>query len=101
MSSSLVLLCNSRTFVTDLSYNYLYSHDLYPPVSDLDFMIRLHCFCRLCMIRQLALVHRYLFQYSKVCSSMMSVHPKGGGSARDTRVSLVNVDMMSRLTKCY
>jgi hypothetical protein len=31
------------------------------------------------------------FQYSYVCSSMMSVHPKGGGSMRDTRVSLINV----------
>ena len=31
---------------------------------------------------------------------MMSVHPKGGGSARDARVSLTNVDVMSRLVKC-
>ena len=30
----------------------------------------------------------------------MSVHPEGGGSARDTRVSLTSVDMMSRLVKC-
>jgi len=28
---------------------------------------------------------------------VMSVHPEGGGSARDTRVSLTNVDMMSRV----
>jgi hypothetical protein len=26
---------------------------------------------------------------------MMSVYPEGGGSAWDTRVSLINVDMMS------
>ena len=29
----------------------------------------------------------------------MSVHPEGGGSARDTRVSLTSVDMVSRLAK--
>ena len=39
MSSSLVLLCNSRSFVIDLSYSYLYSHNLYPAVSDIYFMI--------------------------------------------------------------
>ena len=41
-----------------------------------------------------------LLQYSYVCSSMMYVHLKGGGSARDTRVSLTSIDMMSRLAKC-
>ena len=40
-----------------------------------------------------------LLQYSYVCSSVMSVHPEGGGSARDTRVSLTSVDMVSRLVK--
>ena len=89
MCSSLVLLCNSWSFVIDLTYSYLYSHDLYPAVSDIYFMIR-----------QLVLVHWYPFQYSKVCSSMMFVHPKGGVSARDTRVSLINVDMVSGLIKC-
>ena len=34
-----------------------------------------------------------LLQYSYVCSSVMSVHPEGVGSARDTRVSLTSVDM--------
>ena len=33
-----------------------------------------------------------LLQYSYVCSSMMSVHPEGGGSEQD-RVSLTNVDV--------
>ena len=41
-----------------------------------------------------------LLQYSYVCSSVMSVHPEGGGSARDARVSLTNVDMVSKLDKC-
>ena len=40
-----------------------------------------------------------LLQYSYVCSSVMSVHPKGGGSTRDTRVSLTSVDIVSRLAK--
>jgi hypothetical protein len=35
--------------------------------------------------------------YSYVCSSMTSVHPEGGGSVRDTRVLLINVDMVSGL----
>ena len=30
---------------------------------------------------------------------MMSVHPEGGGSTRDTIVSLTSVDMVSRLAK--
>ena len=41
-----------------------------------------------------------LLQYSYVCSSVMSVHPEGGVSARDTRVSLTSVDMVFRLAKC-
>ena len=42
MSLSLVLLCNSWSFVIDLSYSYLYLHDLYPDVSDIYFLI---CVC--------------------------------------------------------
>ena len=42
-----------------------------------------------------------LLQYSYVFSSVMSVHPEGGGSARDTRVSLTSVDMVSRLAKRF
>ena len=40
-----------------------------------------------------------LLQYLYDCSSVMFVHPKGGGSTRDTRVSLTSVDMVSRLPK--
>jgi hypothetical protein len=49
------------------------------------------------MIRRVNLVPRQRLRYSYVCSSMMFVQPEGGGSARDTRVSLINVDMVSRL----
>ena len=100
MGSSLVLLCNTRSFVIDLIYSYLYLHDLSPTVSDIHFIISLLCYYMLYMIRQLVLVHWYPFQYSKVCSSMMSIHQKGGGSVRDARVSLINIDMVSGLIKC-
>ena len=100
MGSYLVLICNTRLFVIDLTYSYLYLHDLSSAVLDIDFMISLLCYYMLYMIRQLVLVHWYPFQYSKVCSSMMSIHPKGGGSTWNTRVSLINVDMVSELIKC-
>ena len=63
-------------------------------------MLALHDRSVLAMVNILALELCQLFQYSYVCSSMMSVHPEGGGSAWDTRVSLTNVDMVSRLDKC-
>jgi hypothetical protein len=49
------------------------------------------------MIRRVNLVPRQWFRYSYVFSSMMSVHLEGGGSARDARVSLISVDVMSGL----
>ena len=54
----------------------------------------------LAMVNILALELYQLLQYSYVCSSVMFVHLEGGGSARDTRVSLTSVDMVSRLAKC-
>ena len=53
----------------------------------------------LAMVNILALELWQLLQYSYICSSMMSVYPEGGGSARDTRVSLTDVDVVSRLVK--
>ena len=100
MSSSLALLCNSRSFVTDLSYSYQYLHGVYPEVSHIYFMICVHYCPVLEMISKLTLELWYLFLYSYVFSSMMSIHPKGGGSALNTRVSLINVDMVSGLIKC-
>ena len=52
------------------------------------------------MVNILALELYQLLQYTYVYSSLMSVHPEGGGSVRDTRVSLSSVDMVSRLAKC-
>jgi len=100
MSSILDLFCTARLFIIDLSYSYSYLHDLCPTVSYIDFTISLLCNYILCMVRQATLVSFYLLQNSYVWSSMMFVHSKGGGSAWDTRVSLNNVGMVSRLIKC-
>ena len=69
-------------------------------MTDIHFMICVHYCPVLEMISILALELWQLLQYSYVCSSMMSVHPKGGGSAQDTRVSLINADMVFGLIKC-
>ena len=54
-------------------------------------MLALHDRPVLALVNILVLELYQLIQYSYVCSSMMSDHPKGGGSARDTRVSLTSV----------
>jgi len=100
MGSLLVLFCNIRSCILDISYSYLYLHDLCHAVLDIDAMISLPCYYMLCRIRNLVLVNFYMLQYSYVCSNMMSVHPKGGGSTRDTRVSLINVGMVFGLNLC-
>ena len=63
-------------------------------------MLALHDHPVLAMVNILVLEFYQLLQYSYVFSSMMSIHPEGGGSARDTRVSLTSVDIVSRLAKC-
>ena len=108
MGSYLVLLCNSRSFVIDLNYGYRYLLDLYSEYSDIYFLIWLRYRSMLAlfyrsvfaMVNILALELWQLLQYSYVCSSVMSIHLEGGGSVRDARVLLANVDMVSRLVKC-
>ena len=56
-------------------------------------MLALHDRPVLEMVSILFLELYQLLQYSYDCSSVMSVHPEGGGSARDTRVSLTSVDI--------
>ena len=63
-------------------------------------MLALHDRPVLEMVSLLFLELYQLLQYSYDCFSVMSIHPEGGGSARDTRVSLTSVDMVSRLAKC-
>ena len=100
MCSFLVLFCNSQSFVIDLIYGYRYMYELYSEMTDIHFMICVHYCPVLEMINILALELWQLFQYSYACSSMMSVHPKDGGSVRDTRVSLVNAVMVFGLIEC-
>jgi len=108
MGSSLVLSCNIRSFVIELYYGYRYLFEVCSELSDICFVIWLHYHLMLAlhdhpvlaMVNILGLELYQLLQYSYVCSSMMSVHPEGGGSARVTRVSFTSVDMMSRLDKC-
>ena len=66
----------------------------------LSFMLALHDRPVLVMVNILAIELCQLFQYLYVCSSVTSTHPEGGGSTRDARVSLTNVDVVSRLDKC-
>ena len=63
-------------------------------------MLALHDRPVLAMVNILALELYQLLQHSYVCSSVMSIHLEGGGSVRDARVLLTNVDMVSRLYKC-
>ena len=62
-------------------------------------MLALHDRPVLEMVSLLFLELYQLLQYSYVRSIVMSVHPKGGGSTRDARVSLTNVDVVFRLAK--
>ena len=108
MGSSLVLSCNIRSFVIELDYGYRYLLEVCSELLDICFviwlryhlMLALHDHPMLAMVNILALELYQLFQYSYVCSSVMSIHPEGGGSAQDARVSLTTVDMVSRLPRC-
>ena len=51
------------------------------------------------VLEMVSLLFLELYQLENDCSSVMSVHPEGGSSARDTRVSLTSVDMVSRLAR--
>ena len=63
-------------------------------------MLALHD-CPVLAIFNISALELYqLLQYLYVCSSVMSVHLEGGGSAWDaSRVSLTSVDIVSRLAK--
>ena len=107
MGSSLVLSCNIRSFVIELDYDYWYQLEVCSELSDICFLIwlRYHLMFTLhdrhvfAMVNISALELYQLLQYLYVCSSVMFVHPEGGGSAWDARVSLTSVDMVSRLAK--
>src|SRR6185436_2308943 len=108
MGSSLVPSCNIQLFIIELDYGYRYLLEVYSELSSISFLswLRYHSMLALYdrpvleMVSLLFLELYQLLQYSYDCSSVMSVHSEGGGSARDTRVSLTSVDMVSRLPNC-
>src|SRR6185312_960215 len=96
MCLSLALSCNIRSFVIELDYGYRSLLEVYSELSSICFLSWLHYYsmislhnCPVLEIVSLLFLELYqLFQYSYDCSSVVSVHPEGGGSARDTRVSV-------------
>ena len=60
MGSLLVLFCNVRSCILDLSYSYLYLYDLCPTALDIDFIISLLYYYMLCLVRNLVLVDFYM-----------------------------------------
>ena len=95
-------------FAIELDYSYRYLLEVCSELSDICFLIwfrycsmfALHDRPVLAMANISFLELYQLLQYSYVFSSVMSVHPEGGGSARDARVSLTSVNMVSRLARC-
>ena len=97
MGFALPLLCNTRNSLIELSSSLAYPHSLYSAVTDMYVMLSLYLCLMPCMIRRGKTSRPWQwFRYSYVCSSVMSVHPKGGASARDARISLFN-DVVSGL----
>ena len=88
MSSSLAA-CNIRSFVIELDYGYRYQLEVYSELSSICFlswlryysMLALHDRPVLEMVNISCLELYQLLQYLYDCSSVMSVHPEGGGSA--------------------
>src|SRR6185312_7083734 len=91
--------------VTDICLKYIMSYQVYASCHGCIIiqwlcyysMLALHDRSVLEMVSLLFLEFYQLLQYSYDCSSVMSVHLEGGGSARDTRGT--SVDMVSRLAK--
>ena len=89
MCSSLALSCNIRLFEIELDYGYRFLLEVCSELSDICFliwlrycsMLALHDRPVLAMVNISALELYQLLQYSYVWSSVMSVHPKVGGSA--------------------
>ena len=87
MGSSLAVSCNIRLFIIELDYGYRYLLKVCSELSDICFLIWLHYYSMLAlhdrpvleMVSFLFLELYQLLQYSYDCSSVMSVHPEGGG----------------------
>ena len=87
MGSSLALSCNIRSFVIELDYGYRYLLEVYSKLSVICFLSWLYYYSMLALhdrpVLEMVIVSflelYQLLQYSYVCSSVMSVHPEGGG----------------------
>ena len=102
MGSYLAFSSNIRLFVIELDYGYRYLLEVYTELSSICILSWLRYYSMLALHEMVSLLFLKLYQllqYSYDCSSVMSVHPEGGGSAWDTSVSLTSVDMVSRLAK--
>ena len=96
MGSSLVLSCYIQLFVIELNYGYRYLLEVCSELSGMCFLSWLCYYSTLAlhdrpvhaMVNISAIELYQLLQYLYVCSSVMSVHPEGRGSTRDTRVSV-------------
>ena len=101
MGSSLSLSCNIRSFVIELDFGYRYLLEVHSELSSICCLSWLRYYSMLALhdlpvleIVNISCLELYQsLQYSYVFSSVMYVHSEGGGSARDTRVSLTSVDM--------
>ena len=84
-------------FVIELHYGYRYLLEVCSELSDIYFviwlcyhlMLALHDRPVLAMVIILALELYQLFQYSYVCSSVMSVHPEDGAPRRTLEYRLL------------
>ena len=97
MGSSLALSCNIRLFVIELDYSYRYLLEVCSELSDICFLIWLPYHSMLALydhpvleMDSLLFFELYqLLQYSYDCSSVMFVHPEGGGSVRTLEYPLI------------
>ena len=86
--------------VIDICLKYILSYRVYASCHGRYYsMLALHDRPVLEMVSLLFLELYQLLQYLYDCSNVMSVHPEGRGSARDTIVSLTSVEMVFRLAK--
>ena len=97
MGSSLALSCNIRSFVIELDYDYRYLLEVCSELWNICFLIWLRYYsiialhdCPVLGMVSLLFIELYqLLQYSYDCSSVMFVHPEGGGSVRTLEYPLI------------
>ena len=100
MGSTLPLLYNIRNSLIELSSSLSYLYSLYSMYSDVYAILSLSLCLVPCMIRCGAVSRtRPRLRYTFVCSSVMSVHPKGRDSARGIRVSIVSAGVVLELSR--